>query len=451
MSVQVNDALRIHAVALSKIVDFANYESILINGHNPKFKLGHAQSLEYIARIRGFNTRKGSEDKDDPLTPTQIKENFKAVFERQFGSEIYNQDLNRLFTLHTSYLESQQWVLTDVYDTKTALGFAYINDAKWNAVARVYLESQPDGWDDGPEKPQLLLSHLFTANALSHMTEETEDGFDLNELTFVEITKPVPDDLILHVTASYQALSKSCFELISLDSIITTRVVDYLLAKANGELDSADPSTVKVHKQPDIKNKHYNPNTAFKELSIDHIRRTAEKTNFIFDIPHNIPNLEFGGDTFELLLNQIKNLNSFKHGPDHKALGIRQEGVSLNAWNYYLINYYNAVLDFSPIIFSHLAPREQFNFNNLFFDDFGRIFYKTDKPVQVLFMNEEFSMTENDFSILFSFLITKQVLAERNLPFNLYMSFHHQLMIRIALQYNKGMDDFTVFKKIKLA
>lgn len=451
MSVQVNEALRIHAVALSKIVDFTNYESILINGHNPKFKLGHAQSLEYIARIRGFNTRKGSEDKDDPLTPTQIKENFKAVFTRQFGSEIYNQDLNRLFTLHTSYLESQQWVLTDIYDAKTALGFAYIKDAKWNAVARVYLESQPDGWDDGPEKPQLLLSHLFTANALSHMTEETEDGFDLNELTFVEITKPVPNDLILHVTDSYQALSKSCFELLSLDSIMTTRVVDYLLAKANGELDSADPSMAKVNPKPDIKNKHYNLNLAFKELSIDHIRKTAEKTNFIFDIPHNIPNLEFGGDTFELLLNQIKNLNSFKYEQDYMALCIRQEGVSLNAWNYYLINYYNAVLDFSPIIFSHLAPREQFNFNNLFFDDFGRIFYKTDKPVQVLFMNEEFSMTENDFSILFSFLITKQVLVEKNLPFNLYMSFHHQLMIRIALQYEKGMDDFTPFKKIKLA
>lgn len=450
MSIQ--NVQSIHATALSKLTDFVNYEFILLHNTNPKFKLGHAQALEYIARIRGFNTRKGSEGKDSPWTTTQVKEQFQSVFERQFGSEIYNEDLNRLLAIHSAYLESQNWDLTELNDPQTAFGFAYINDAKWNAVARGYLESQPDGWDDGAEKPQLLLSHLFTANALSHMTEETEDGFDLNELSFVELSKPIPDDLIHVVTSGYQTLSKSCFELMSLDTLMTTRVVEYLMAKANGEFKRPDdPSTIKVAKQPDIKNKHYNPNTAFKDLSIDQIRRTAERTNFIFDIPHNIPNLEFGGDTFELLLNQIKNLNSFIHEQDYKALSIRQEGVSLNVWNYYLINYYNAVLDFSPIIFSHLAPTEQFVFNNVFFDDFGRVFYKTDKPIKAHFMNEEILMSENDFSILFSFLISKQVVAERNLPFNLYMSFHHQLMIRIALQYRKGMDDFTLFKKIKLA
>lgn len=442
----------IHATALSKLTDFVNYEHIVLHNTNPKFKLGHAQSLEYIARIRGFNTLKGSEGKESPLKPQQVKDHFKSVFERQFGSEIFNEDLNRLLAIHSAYLESQKWDLTKVSDSPTAFAFAYIKDAKWNAVAHAYLLSQPDGWDDGAEKPQLSLSHLFTANALSHMTEKTEDGYDLNELTFLELTKPIPKDIDHHVVAGFQSMSKSCFELMSLDQIMTTRIVDYLLAHANGEFKRPDdPSTIKVAKKPDIKNKHYNPNTAFKDLSIDHIYKTAERTSFIFDIPHNIPNLQFGGDTFELLLNQIKNLNSLIHQPDYKALSCRQEGVSLNAWNYYLINYYNAVLDFSPIIFSHLAPTESFNFDNMFFDEFGRVFYKTNKPLKVHFMNESVIMTENDFSILFSFLISKQVLVERNLPFNLYMSFHHQLMIRFALEYKKGMDDFTLFAKIKLA
>lgn len=446
MSINIEN---IHATALSKITDFVNFEHFVLHNTKSKFKLSHAQALEYIARIRGFNTRKGSENKESPLDPSEVKNQFKPVFERQFGNGL---ELDRLFACHTAYLESQQWDLTNIADPDTALAFGYINNAKWNAVAKLYLESQPDDWNDGKDKPQLLISHLFTANALSHMTEKSDDGYELNDLSFIEISKPIPAELTQAVTSSYKALSASCFDLISLDMVVVTRLVDYLMANVNGEFnENCNVLNTSTAKKPDLKNKHYNANLILKDISIDHIRKTSARTNFVFNIPHNIPNLEFGGDTFELMLGQLKNLNSTIREQDYISLSLRQEGVSLNAWNYYLINYYNAVLDFSPIIFRQLAHNERFVFDNVYFDDFGRVFYKTENPIKVSFLGKEYLLSENDFSILFSFMITKQVVTERNTPFNLYMSFYHQLMIHKALSLNYGMDNFEVFKNIKLA
>lgn len=208
MSINIEN---IHATALSKITDFVNFEHFVLHNTKSKFKLSHAQALEYIARIRGFNTRKGSENKESPLDPSEVKNQFKPVFERQFGNGL---ELDRLFACHTAYLESQQWDLTNIADPDTALAFGYINNAKWNAVAKLYLESQPDDWNDGKDKPQLLISHLFTANALSHMTEKSDDGYELNDLSFIEISKPIPAELTQAVTSSYKALSASCFDLI---------------------------------------------------------------------------------------------------------------------------------------------------------------------------------------------------------------------------------------------
>lgn len=440
---------RLHATALSKITEFVNFECIVLHKTNPKFKLSNSQALEYTARIRGFNTRKGAENKTSTLSQSELKENFKSIFDKQFGSVNEEGQLNRLFEVHNAYLESQEWNLEDVLDPHTAFAFTYINNATWNAVAAAYLSAQPDDWDDGLSKPQLLLSHLFTANAISHMTDKSEEGYDFNESTFLDLSKPIPNENLPFVISGYQSLSKSCFEIMDLDQIMTTRELDYLIAKANGEFDSAQTS--QASKLPDLKNKHYTANKMLKDLSIDHIYKTSKRTNFIFNIPHNIPNLAFAGDTFEHYLGQLRNLNLTIRDSDYVALSLCTPDFSLNAWNYYLINYYNAALDFSAIIFRQLAPSERFDFNNVFFDDFGRVFYKTSNAIKTTFMNKEYLLSENDFSVLFSFLISNQIVTERNLPFNLYMNFYNQLMIHNTLKYRQGVDDFQLFQTIKLS
>lgn len=448
----IHNIERLHATALSKLTEFVNYESIVLCKTNPKFKLSYSQALEYTARIRGFNTRKGAENKKTSLTQAELKENLKSVFDKQFANHNIEGQLERLFEIHSAYIESQEWNLEEILDPNTAYAFTYINNATWNAVAAEYLNSQQDDWDDGLYKPQLLLSHLFTANAISHMTEQSDEGFDLNDLTFDDLSKPIPNEYLPYVISGYQSLSKSCFEIIKLDQIMTTRELEYLIAKANGEFENDQTiQTTKVSKLPDLKNKHYNANKMLKDLSLDHIYKTSKRTNFIFDIPHNIPNLDFAGDTFEHYLGQFKNLNLTIRKPDYTAVSLCTPDFSLNAWNYYLINYYNAVLDFSEIMFRQLAPNERFNFNNVFFDDFGRVFYKTSNAIKTTFMNKEYALTENDFSVLFSFLISNQIATERNLPFNLYMNFYNQLMIHNALKYRQGVDDFQLFQSIKLS
>lgn len=440
------DSARIHAASLSALVEFVNREFIVLRKTNPKLKLSHSQALEYVARLQGYNTYKGLDVEGfrQKFSAEKSKAQFDEIFNKQFKSVTDEVVLARLKAIHKLYMESQQWVLDEISDMDTAVGLSSVKLSKWNEVSGVYLQknlSASEKWHNGGFKPQLELSHLFTANLLGHLCTLEDDEYIINEdvENITDLISHASEDEFATVLGAYNGMACSCLLSFKPEVFTFMRTVEYLMAVANKE-----ESVIELDEKRDtfelfggVRQREFG---VLKNMAIKEVEATLSDRDREFALAHNIPNVARGGQTYRFLIDQLPTLNSTIIKQDYQALKYCPENMSLNLWNELLINFYNAALDFSHIVFENHVINTRFSFHNIYFDQGGRICFKTMDKVQVSVDGEIFKLSANDFNMWFTILIGMYISHQKPNAFNTYMSMYYQILFKTAIENHTGLD-----------
>lgn len=434
MSTLLN-GVSIHAKSLVALTEFVNRESVVLNNTNPKFKLSNSQALEYVAKLSGYNTYKGFKVGNgvSKFTPDELQNNFEAIFLKQFKSDD-QVALSRLKQIHGLYLFSQRWVLDQIADTMTALALSFVKVSKWNKISALYLQKNINAspkFADGGFKPQLELSHLFTANLLGHITEPQDDEYDINDHDVSELFVDIPKDWSEEVVSSYNWMAGSCFVFSNQDDCNITRIVQYLLDVANGRtIEGEDRSNKFADISPRIQAEM---GVLGNMAAIDTVKFYKEQ-NVNFGVIHNVPNYLLVGDTCRFLMEQLPKLNSAITGQDHWAVSYCPENMGINLWNDLLIDFYNAALDYMQIIFEDIVENHRFIFQNVYFDRGSVLCYVGDGSFKVRWKDGIADLNASELSMLLTYMIVNQVVHKESTPFNNYMWVYYQNLILSALQ-----------------